>query len=304
MRNSILSLDDDLRGASRMAELASNRAAVHPMELVLLLAAGVAASLLTNLARLRLGIPGSSIMFAVFPAPMIYIGIGDTDTLDTPGTNQLARRLAAALPPGFTFVLALRHQLLFDPRIPYTSQNGCASIAVRAADGHRAAELLPALRREMRAWYVPGSDPGLCVAEDVPGEIIAFGERCQRTPVRQDDARALARAHGVYLEGFGGTEDGVIGALAGVGLLAGGNDGRVVHLAGWSWPDPFAGWQATERVHARGVDEVREVGSGALVTEGVIDVGKHLRPSYRGGRVVLFVEGGAEGGRWRAVKLA
>ena len=54
-------------------------------------------------------------------APTIHVGIDDTDTLDTPGTNQLARRLAAALPAGFAFVVALRHQLLFDPRVPYTS---------------------------------------------------------------------------------------------------------------------------------------------------------------------------------------
>lgn len=72
--------------------------------------------------------------------------------------------------------------------------------------------------------------------------------------VRQSEACALAEGEDTYLEGFGGSEDGVIGVLAGVALLAGGNDGRVVHLAGWRWPDPFA----AER--------------------GTVDVGKHLRP--------------------------
>jgi hypothetical protein len=126
--------------------------------------------------------------------------------------------------------------------------------------------------------------------------------------VRQDEARALARAHRVHLEGFGGTEDGVIGALAAVGLLAAGDDGRVVHLAGWEWPDNFAGPQPVAAVRARGVDEVRDGESDARVESGTVDVGKHLRPSYRGGRVVLFVErvGAFEGGGqpyWRARKL-
>ena len=41
---------------------------------------------------------------------------------------------------------------------------------------------------------------------------------------------------------------------------------------------------------------------------GTVDVGKHLRPSYRQGKVVLFVEpdngvGAVDASAWRAVKL-
>lgn len=237
---------------------------------------------------------------------MIYIGIDDTDTLDSPGTNQLARRLAAALPNGFICRMALRHQLLFDPRIPYTSKNGSASLLVAAERGRHAAELLPLLQREMRAWYISGSDPGLCVAEHVHREVIGFGELCKTMPVEQEEARTLAAAHEIHLEGFGGTEGGVIGALAAVGLLAGGNDGRVVHLRGWSWPDPFSGWQTLASVTERGIDEVRDATTGKPVSSGMVDIGKHLRPSYRASRVVLFVERAEEeagSDRWRALKL-
>jgi hypothetical protein len=238
---------------------------------------------------------------------VILLGIDDTDTLDSAGTNQLARCLADVMPPGFECTLILRHQLFFDPRVPYTSQNGCASLLIRREPGRRADELLPVLQAEMRAWYVPGSDPGLCLAERVSPAITEFALRCQRDVVRQAEARALAEREGIYLEGFGGTEDGVIGALAGVALLAGGEDGRVVHVAGWHWPDSFTGPQTVEDILARGVEEIRANDGVTRVTRGTVDVGKHLRPSYREGRVVLFVEPNdgspPDGSSWRARKL-
>ncbi|MBX6365943.1 MAG: ABC transporter substrate-binding protein [Gemmatimonadetes bacterium] len=241
---------------------------------------------------------------------MILVGLDDTDTPESAGTNQLARRLVASLPPGFEAVLVLRHQLLFDPRVPYTSKNGSASILLRKEPGASLDALVDALRREMRAWYVAGSDPGLCIATSAPPDVVAFGRRCQRELVAQAEARALAAAAGIHLEGLGGTEDGVIGALAAVGLLASGDDGRVVHRPGWEWPDTFAGPRPVAEVRARGVDVVREHRSGAEVTAGVVDVGKHLRPAYRGGRVVLFVEAteadaasGVPPAEWRALKL-
>jgi hypothetical protein len=161
------------------------------------------------------------------------------------------------------------------------------------------------LRAVLGAWYVPGSDPGLCVTEGVPDAVVEFGLRTQRELIEQKEARELARACGVFLRGFGGTEDGVIGALAGVGLLAAGDDGRVVDRPGWGWPDAFAGEQPLDVVRARGVDEVREAETNRLVEGGVIDVGKHLRPNYRAKRVVLYVQPiGAPGeSRWRALKL-
>jgi hypothetical protein len=48
---------------------------------------------------------------------MIYVGIDDTDTVDTPGTNQLARALVARVAEDYQCVLIARHQLLLDPRI-------------------------------------------------------------------------------------------------------------------------------------------------------------------------------------------
>jgi hypothetical protein len=67
MRYEILSVDDDLLATSRIPTLAAAHHDVRPIELIALALAGAGASLLTNLLRLHLGIPGSSIIFATFP---------------------------------------------------------------------------------------------------------------------------------------------------------------------------------------------------------------------------------------------
>jgi hypothetical protein len=233
---------------------------------------------------------------------MIYVGIDDTDLLDTPGTNQLARALAARLASDYRTTLIVRHQLLSDPRVPCTSKNGSASLLLEIRNSLDMAHLIAELRAGMLAWFQPGSDPGLCVAPVVPPEVSAFGRRCQRELVRQDEARALAAAHGLHLEGLGGTEDGVIGALAAVGLSATGDDGRVVHIG--TWPDDLSGPQPLSVLEARGV-EVRGLATGEPVVEGTVDVGKHLRPNYRGGRIVLFVTPFPTGAStsWQAIRL-
>jgi len=66
VRSAVLSLDDHLRHATRVAPIGGTQH-VRAVEIAALLLAGAAASLLTNLLRLRLGIPGSSIVYAAFP---------------------------------------------------------------------------------------------------------------------------------------------------------------------------------------------------------------------------------------------
>jgi hypothetical protein len=234
---------------------------------------------------------------------MIHVGIDDTDTLDSPGTNQLARALARRLAHRCRTLLIVRHQLLFDPRIPYTSKNGSASLLLEPRGPLALSELVGELRAGMREGFVHGSDPGLCVAPAVPDEVVAFGRRGQREIVAQEEARALAHATGLHLEGLGGTEGGVIGALAAVGLAATGDDGRVVQLG--DWPDDLSGPQELTVLRARSI-EVRCESTGDIVAEGMVDVGKHLRPNCRQGRIVLFVTSAEEvepAVRWRAVRL-
>jgi hypothetical protein len=234
---------------------------------------------------------------------MIYVGIDDTDTLDDPGTNQLARHLVRELAGQFRGRMILRHQLLEDPRVPCTKKNGCASILFERSTSIPLADFIAKLRQMIVAWSPRGSDPGLCVCEDVPQSVKEWGLRCQRELVTQSDAREIAAENGIHLEGLGGTEDGVIGALAAIGLMATQNDGRVIYFGhkGGDWYD-LTGCIDVNEIRALGVDEILVTDTGKSLTAGIVDVGKRLRPNYRRGKIVLYVAQ-SDTPHWEAVRL-
>jgi len=170
----------------------------------------------------------------------LLIGIDDTDDLQSPGTGRRARALLRELaeaglgePAGAT-----RHQLLVDERIPYTTHNSSACLAWRSAGGNPDAVLADVIDRAGRfleGVCPPDADPGLVVA--IPSrleaaKLVDFGQRAKREVLRTSDARELAAALGVHMSGHGGTQDGVLGALAAVGLYLSGNDGLFITLPG------------------------------------------------------------------------
>jgi hypothetical protein len=230
----------------------------------------------------------------------IYVGIDDTDTLDDPGTNQLARHIVRELAGEFNGRMILRHQLLEDPRVPCTKKNGCASVLFETKG--TAARLIEALRDLIIPWCPNGSDPGFCVASAVPASVSGWGLRAQRELVTQQEAHQIARENGIHLEGLGGTEDGVIGALAAVGLMATKNDGRVIYFgdSAEDWYD-VTGCLEVPDILARGIDEILTIDAGEPLTTGTVDIGKRLRPNYRGGKIVLYVARG-EHSEWEAVR--
>jgi tRNA(Ile2) C34 agmatinyltransferase TiaS len=227
---------------------------------------------------------------------IIYVGMDDTDNLESRGTGRLARSIAAELGSQFCLLGVTRHQLLVDPRIPYTSHNSSAAILLEAEGEVDLAVLFEHVRDLMLADFLLGSDPGLCVAAQVPVEVIEFGRLAQQQVVTQAEARTLAAFHGLPLAGLGGTEDGVVGALAAVGLAAGGEDGRYL-LVGQS--RDLAGLQPVENVLAAGISAVRTL-DGQAVEHGLVLADK-LRPARRGRLPIAFVDWQAD--HWLPLKL-
>ena len=226
---------------------------------------------------------------------MVFIGLDDTDTLESRGTGHLARQVAAALSTDCSVLGVTRHQLLLDPRVPYTAKNSCAAVVLDVNGGLDTAVLLERIWAVMLENYQQGSDPGLCVARTVPAAITKFGRLAQQELVTQNEARALAADHDISLVGLGGTEDGVIGALAAVGLAATGDDGRYV-LVGRS--REFSGLQPVSVLLAAGIAAVRTL-DGQPVADGLV-LSDKLRPARRGGQPVLFVE--RVGDHWQPLK--
>jgi hypothetical protein len=239
---------------------------------------------------------------------VIWVGLDDTDVLDHPGTNQLARHIAAALDGEMECVRIVRHQLLFDPRIPYTSKNGSASMWLEPRANLSVELLIDRLRSLVFNWCPAGSDPGLCVATQVPNVVTEFGRRCQREIVTLDEALALAARCDVHLEGLGGTHGGAIGALAAVGLTVENQTGRIVHLSRVQ-RDLYdvTGRYAVNQLSGYGIDYVFDRLGNRRVESGQVDVGKRLRPNVHDGQVVLFVEPASESWAsepcWAAVKV-
>lgn len=222
----------------------------------------------------------------------LYLGIDDTDTRESRGTGRLARTIAAELTRSYTVTGVTRHQLFVHPAVPYTSHNSSAVIHIQDTGNGIAADVFATARETMLADFIEGSDPGVCVAADpeINGDLSCFGFAAKTSIVTQDEARRLAREAGILLEGLGGTEDGVIGALAGVGLAASGNDGRFVQKG---TTRDLRGTQTVAAILASGVDRVMTMG-GAVVEEGVVTLRKFPKPACIGGKAILYVEADGE----------
>jgi hypothetical protein len=217
---------------------------------------------------------------------IIYIGLDDTDNLESRGTGNLARQIASQLATEHELVGVTRHQLLLDDRIAYTAKNSSAAICLRLEDHTALMSISERARAIMLSDLIPGSDPGLCVAtEEAARRFTEFGQRAQRSVVTQAEARALANQAGVLLDGLGGSQDGVIGALAAVGLAAWGNDGRYI-LAGGT--RNLQGLQPIQVLIDAGISSIHTL-QDEPVQDGLI-LSDKLRPARRHSRPVLFVE--------------
>ena len=216
---------------------------------------------------------------------MIYIGLDDTDIKTSRGTGRLARAIAATLSERYNVRGITRHQLLVDPRVPYTSHNSNATLHLQEDGNVDLAALADEVQTIMLADFQDGSDPGLCVARTVEREMTEFGRRAKTELVLQSEARDVANRCGCILRGLGGTQDGVIGALAGISLAATGEDGRFIFIG---TARELQGVQTVQAILGAGIAEVRTI-DGQRLDDGMIDTGGKLRPAFREGRPILFV---------------
>ncbi len=220
----------------------------------------------------------------------LYLGFDDTDHPSSDyGTGKVVRWFQERLPDECRCRGVVRQQLLVNDSIPYTSHNSAACMIVEIFSMSMLNHLVESAVTHIKEHAAAGSDPGLCVAlADDPAleALVAYGYRCTRRVSNQKEA--LAAAKQVHLSGHGGTNDGIIGAAAAVGLTHSGWAGRFIE-----WDNLRAWSQCTtvEKLRERGI-EVVSVDRDAMVpapNDTVLTNG-WLRPRLIGDRPVLLAK--------------
>ncbi len=156
-----------------------------------------------------------------------YISFDDTDNLNSLGTGHLLQNFLDGLNCKSSFIS--RHQLFFNPAVPYTSHN--SSMVSQIITDLSETQLAEIAGEYLEQHLALGADPGLCIArlDSIinPQLLVNWGYRAKKEVLCKEDAYALAQKCNVHLSEHGGTGQGVVGALAAIGLRLAGQDGRV-----------------------------------------------------------------------------
>jgi len=225
----------------------------------------------------------------------IFLGIDDTDNLTSPGTGHLLEKLRGEielLKLGKTSRIT-RHQLFVHPKVPYTSHNSAMCCSINMEINQKKA-LINYCKKFLIDFSAEGADPGLCVLDlsllpnSQKKELINFGQRAKKEVLTKKEAYALAKKINLHLSEHGGTGDGVIGALAGVGLRLSGNDGR---YKGW-----FTSLNKTDLLTVEElclfpeIDEIRTFDKEILAEQEKIFVQGKLKTIHLFSKSILLVE--------------
>jgi hypothetical protein len=230
----------------------------------------------------------------------VYVGFADTDVAGADrGTGKLARWFENKLPRGVKMWGAVRQQLPVLEGIPYTSKNSSACVILDLPDLDSLDGIIHLAADHIRDNFIEGSDPGLCVVpENSPaiGALMDFGRTASNRIVRQKEA--MAAVNGEHLSGHGGTNDGIIGAAAGVGLTFSGWSGRFIEFNNLR---QFNTDTTVKSLEANGI-QVLSVDRNAMVPglDDKVDTRDWVRPRLWGFKPVLPVRNTGQGS-WRSL---
>lgn len=230
----------------------------------------------------------------------VYVGFDDTDVADADrGTGKFARWFAKKLPDGVELYGVVRQQLPVLDGIPYTSHNSSACLILDNVEQSQIQDIIDRGGAHIREHFMEGSDPGLCVAAvngSMPHGLMEFGRQASSRIVSQQEAMAAAKT--VHLSGHGGTNDGIIGATAGVGLTLSGWSGRFIEFNGLR---DVAQVVTVAELEAKGIKVLSiDRNAPAAGHDDLVDTRGWLRPRLWAGVPVLPVTSGGQGS-WLSV---
>ncbi|HEU5002300.1 MAG TPA: hypothetical protein VFW71_05915 [Actinomycetota bacterium] len=228
----------------------------------------------------------------------LLIGIDDTDGEGSRGTGALAVSLIQALDADRVGAAmgVTRHQLYRGPGVEATSENVALCLALKASHRLEPSAFVDFVSAFLEAERGPGSAPGVAIAREPAWEdaqtamrLTNFGQQAKSSVVDVATAQAVAPDVHVHLASFGGSDRGVVGALAAVALHASGEDGIFLWL-----PDlEDAVGQITYRqlrLLAPAIDIALDPDGREPEPEQFVDVGTRVRPVLFKGLSVLLLD--------------
>jgi hypothetical protein len=220
------------------------------------------------------------------------IGIDDTDSPENSSTGELSIRLGKRLEEQGLgkFEAVTRHQLLRSPQVPCTSDNGAICLSFEA-DVNRRSELEMACRSFILREYTRGADTGFALASwnQLTAEVFTWAKLAKTRLLTRQDALQVARSAKIAIAGIAGSGNGVIGALAAVGLRFRGEDGRFLWLPNLSAMNGVHTY--TELMDEIPFDSIETLkGKSPRPEEKIALVAGGITPVLREGRCVLLVE--------------
>ncbi|MCL2504049.1 MAG: hypothetical protein FWE94_05555 [Coriobacteriia bacterium] len=233
--------------------------------------------------------------------------IDDTDSLTKKiSTGKIADYIKGALVErGIGICSAItRHQLLLHEDIPYTSHNSSMCMELET-EGDKSAEIISLGTNVLEEHMDESSSPGFCycisnaLSETSRGELIGFGKRAKREVLKKEDAYHLAERLGLHLSEHGGTGQGVIGAVAGIGLRLSGDDGTYRGKMKIT-PTRSDGLISVDDICAQsGASEVRDMEGAVLGRGQLLHIGEHAKAIRVDHKKVIMVSR-QEDGSYRA----
>lgn len=227
----------------------------------------------------------------------LIIAIDDTDNLDKEliSTGRLAELIIEEIQEKNlgTCEPVTRHQLLLHKDIAYTSHNSSMAFVFRG-DPKTYDCIRDLVIENLYKHQAPGSDPGLCILkkdEISPREreeLIEYGYQAKKIVLNKEIAYKLAEKLNIHLSEHGGTGLGVIGALAGVGLRLGGDDGE---FKGTVKLDRSRGpIRARDLLKYDFIDEVRLLDGGQVDLDRPIALGEKYKTILRSSKAVFLIK--------------
>jgi tRNA(Ile2) C34 agmatinyltransferase TiaS len=198
----------------------------------------------------------------------IYVGIDNTSNNESVGTAKFARRVAKKISDKYPVYAVSRHQFYVHPKIKYSTYNFGAVIHLDCDDEKVVDDIFLTIKRIMETEFNIESNPGLAVAHEnqISPAIINYGQDAKKSILTQKRAVDLAINSNIRLVGFGKTKNGVIGAIASIGLAATRNDSRFLQIGNIrTIKEP----QPVENFIKAGVEKIFTL-DGLRITDGII----------------------------------